>query len=121
MVGTTFDPPDVRIQPGDTVTWRNTFSGMHNVHFDDGQFQQPAMPSTAWTTVSRTFDTEGTFRYVCDAHAAFGMTGTVIVGELSGETPLRGVEASSAFARPKSSTFSRPSFVILTLSGLRSR
>jgi plastocyanin len=78
--GTSFVPRDVQVRPGDTVRWTNDGGG-HNVHFDDGQFQQPAMPSTAWTTVSRTFATAGTYRYVCDAHGAFGMTGTVTVGD----------------------------------------
>jgi plastocyanin len=77
-----FAPANVTVNPGETVTWTNS-GGVHNVKFDDGSFEQPADPSTAPWTVSRSFDTPGTFRYYCELHGGpngVGMSGTVTVG-----------------------------------------
>lgn len=80
--GLTFSPATVTVAPGETVTFANPGGGFHNVHFEDGQFQQPAMPSTMTWSVSRTFSTAGTFRFYCDQHGApggMGMSGTVVM------------------------------------------
>jgi plastocyanin len=77
----TFTPRTVSINAGDTVTWTNN-SGVHNVHFDDGSFDQPANASSPPWTVSRTFASAGTFRYYCELHGGpngSGMSGTVWV------------------------------------------
>ena len=77
----TFTPKDVTVNPGEKVTWNNT-GGIHNVHFEDGQFDMPASPSsTAWS-VERTFATAGFYRYYCELHGGpggAGMSGTVTV------------------------------------------
>ena len=91
--GFSFDPPTVQIQPGEKVTWTNG-GGTHNVHFQDGQFDQPADPTAAasWPAdVSRTFAEEGEYRYYCELHgtASGGMSGRVIVGEVE-PTPTPG-------------------------------
>ena len=72
-----FSPSTVTINQGETVTWSNG-GGNHNVQFNDGTYQMPANPSTTGWTVSRTFNTPGTFTYVCREHAP-GMAGTVTV------------------------------------------
>ena len=71
-----FVQSSVTINQGETVTWHNG-GGNHNVQFTDG-YQMPANPSTTSWTVSRTFNTPGTFSYVCRQHAP-GMAGTVTV------------------------------------------
>jgi plastocyanin len=77
--GVNFSPPSLTIAPGDTVKWTND-GGQHNVHFEDGQFQQPMSPSTVWPDpVQRTFASEGRFAYFCDQHKDFGMTGVITV------------------------------------------
>ena len=81
----TFSPQTVTVNVGDTVTWRND-GGFHNVHFEDGSFEQPADPSFAPWTVSRDFKTPGTFKYFCEQHQNTGMVGTVVVQE-SGAPP----------------------------------
>jgi len=73
-----FTPASVTIAPGETVTWRNG-GGFHNVRFEDGSFEDPSDPSPALWTVSRRFDSPGTFRYFCEAHTAQNMFGTVVV------------------------------------------
>jgi plastocyanin len=87
-----FSPAHVALNVGDTVMWNNG-SGFHNVHFDDGSFVQPPSPSSSAWSVSRTFNTVGTFRYYCDAHGGpngFGMSGTVAV--------------NTGYPRPRSAT-----------------
>jgi plastocyanin len=81
-----FDPADVSIAQGETVTWNNVGGGTHNVSFDDGSFRMPPTPNPMPWSVQRTFDQAGTFRYRCDLHSA--MTGTVRVGP--GTTPPPG-------------------------------
>lgn len=79
----TFSPPTVTIDPGNTVTWRNTSGGMHNVHFEDNSFVEPSSPSFASWTAMRRFDQTGTFRYYCEQHGGpggVGMSGKVVVG-----------------------------------------
>jgi plastocyanin len=72
-----FQPPQVDITAGGTVTW--TFQALtHNVTFDPGAAGTPANTGDQTnTSVSRTFTTAGTFTYHCTLHA--GMNGSVIV------------------------------------------
>ena len=84
-----FTPATVTVAQGETVTWNNT-GGIHNVHFDDNSYVQPNPPQNAPWTVSRKFDTPGTFRYYCEVHGApggVGMSGTVVVQAPGGSPP----------------------------------
>jgi hypothetical protein len=67
----------VTIIQGEKVTWTNV-SGLHNVRFDDGSYEQPAVPALPPWTVERTFTTPGTFTYLCVQHAT-SMSGSVTV------------------------------------------
>ena len=71
-----FVPASVTVNQGEKVTWRKDDEGSHNVWFADG-FEEPTNPSPSPWTVERTFNTPGTFTYVCRAHPT--MTGTVTV------------------------------------------
>lgn len=75
----TFEPANVTILQGESVSWQND-SGSHNVHFEDNAFVQPPAPdSSAWST-TRTFPTPGVYKYYCDAHViSDNMRGTVTV------------------------------------------
>ena len=72
-----FDPANVTIQRGQTVTWRNTDTQVHNVKFNTGQSSPDVM--NAGQDWSRAFPDTGTFDYVCSLHTAQGMTGKVTV------------------------------------------
>jgi len=78
VVGPAFSPKDITITQGDSVTWTNG-GGVHDVTFEDGLFKQPSPPSALIWTVSRTFDTPGTYLYYCSVHRSLGMTGSVVV------------------------------------------
>jgi len=76
VLNNVFTPDPVTIQPGDTVTWTNN-SGHHNVLSSNGVFSS-GEPDFGWT-FSHTFTSPGTFSYICQPHAIFGMRGQVIV------------------------------------------
>ncbi len=64
-----FDPNDLAIQVGDTVTFVNQ-GGFHNVTADDGSFGNSAS-STAWS-FSQTFNSAGEVRVYCSVHSVPG-------------------------------------------------
>ena len=75
IVDFAFDPAELRVAAGSTVTWVNRDSVSHTATADDGSFDTGAIDGGA--TGSHTFDAPGTFAYFCAFHP--NMTGTVIV------------------------------------------
>jgi plastocyanin len=76
MEGIAFNPAEVTISVGDTVTWTNEDSVGHDVTGDD--FKSGAAGGLAQgDTFEHTFEKAGTFDYVCTVHP--GMEGTVKV------------------------------------------
>jgi plastocyanin len=75
ITATGYAPDDVRIQPGDTVTWKNTDTQSHKIVSDTGVFASPTL--APGQTYSRRFDVESSYSYH-DA-AKDSMTGTVNV------------------------------------------
>jgi plastocyanin len=81
MKGIAFDPPEVTVKKGGTVTWTNDESVGHDVTKEDGpgpKFSsgQPGAMGEG-DTFEQTFDTAGEIAYVCTVHS--NMTGTVTV------------------------------------------
>lgn len=77
-----FDPATVTIQVDDSVTWTNQDSVAHTATAGDGSFDTGPIANGASDTV--TFDTAGTFAYICSIHPQ--MTGSVVV-EAAAATP----------------------------------
>jgi plastocyanin len=76
-----FDPADVTVDAGETVTWVNDEAVPHDVEGDGpgGQFSSgPEGGMQEGDTFSHTFEEPGTYEYVCRVHAP-GMAGTVTV------------------------------------------
>jgi plastocyanin len=71
----TFNPESLQVQVGDTVTWTNNGDVAHTVTADDGSVDSGDLQSG--DTFSYTFDTPGTFSYLCTPHP--WMTGTIVV------------------------------------------
>jgi plastocyanin len=82
---TSWNPPDVTIQAGDFVAWKNTTGFAHNVCVrapgattgcDEYRSGDPSSP---WPSEGYThpFDNVGSYRYFCEAHP--GMNGTITV------------------------------------------
>lgn len=78
----TFDPETAYVQPGGTVRWQWDSSG-HNVVAEstpsgsDWAGHEPLEDSGF--EYEHTFETEGTYEYVCTPHASLGMEGVVEV------------------------------------------
>ena len=75
-VNSTFVPDSVRIAKDGTVTW-NFGSLDHNVVFNNVTGKPADIGTTVNASVTRTFNTAGTFPYRCTIHA--GMDGKVVV------------------------------------------
>jgi plastocyanin len=76
MEDTSFQPGNVTVKAGDSVTWTNNDSIGHDVTADDFESGEPGAMNEG-DTFAHTFDTAGTFDYVCSVHP--GMEGTVKV------------------------------------------
>src|SRR2546425_10942971 len=72
MKSAKFDPKEVQVKAGETVTWKNNDSLPHSVAADDGSFDShPMCGQPAGTcmekgqTFSHAFPSAGTFSYYC--------------------------------------------------------
>jgi plastocyanin len=83
IVGLEFQPDNLSIEVGDTVTWVND-GGFHNVLSDGGTFSN-GPPSSALWVYSHTFREGGVFPYHCEVHVAQGMVGMVNVEGIYGD------------------------------------
>jgi plastocyanin len=72
-----FEPGTVTIRVGGTVTWSYHGTVMHNATFSPGTGVPANVPNGRGGSVSRTFNTEGDFDYICTNHS--GMIGIVQV------------------------------------------
>ena len=81
--GVSWNPSHVRISPGDTVRWRAA-SGDHTLHAYGGNWRFSRNLSSG-TSVKRTFDRTGRFKFFCSIHGSVsagvctGMCGRVRV------------------------------------------
>jgi plastocyanin len=71
-----FNPGEVTVKPGETVTWTNDDSVGHDVTADGFKSGDPGGMQQG-DTFEHKFDKAGTFDYVCTVHP--GMKGTVLV------------------------------------------
>jgi plastocyanin len=73
--GFAFDPADLTVHVGDTVTWTNQDGATHTATADGGAFDTGNIGGGSSKQV--TFSTAGTFPYHCSIHAS--MHGTITV------------------------------------------
>ena len=71
-----FDPSEVTVKAGDTVTWTNDDSVAHDVTGDSFK-SGDAGAMQGGDTFEHKFDKAGTYDYVCTVHP--GMKGSVLV------------------------------------------
>lgn len=78
--GNVFSPPEAEIAKGGTIRFRISVSpdgDGHNALFGGAAGAPPDVPVVKDTIVTRTFNTVGSFPYLCTVHP--GMVGEVIV------------------------------------------
>ena len=83
IVDFAFSPGELSIKIGSTVTWRNSGEAPHTVTADDGSFDSDMI--AAGGSWSRTFESAGTFAYVCAFHP--DMAGVVTVTAAAAASP----------------------------------
>ncbi|MEF8839744.1 MAG: halocyanin domain-containing protein [Haloarculaceae archaeon] len=75
-----FGPPAIHVDPGTEVVWEWTGEGgSHNVVDEGGEFESDLTGEQGFT-FSRTFDSDGMYKYYCQPHRAQGMKGVILVG-----------------------------------------
>jgi plastocyanin len=75
-----FQPKELKVKTGATVTWTNDGSSSHTVTSDDGSFESPTLAKGK--TYRRKFDKPGTYPYYCALHGGAGgdgMSGAIVV------------------------------------------
>ena len=70
-----FDPGDASVAAGTAVTWTNEDGAAHRIKSDDDSFNSDDLGQG--DTFEHTFDSAGTFDYVCGIHPS--MTGSITV------------------------------------------
>ena len=70
-----FGPADLAVAKGTTVTWTNDDSTTHKIKSGDGSFDSDNLKNG--DTFQHTFDTAGSFDYICSIHPS--MKGKVTV------------------------------------------
>jgi plastocyanin len=99
-----FAPAEVRVEPGETVTWSFAGAEPHTSTSDPGQSETWGSPRMSAGTFSHTFTRPGRFTYFCQVHPE-DMRGVVQVGAPSLDTAaprIRGLRASPS--RPRRAT-----------------
>lgn len=82
VLATSFSPQDLTIQADQTVTW--TFNGGPHTVTEGTAVGTPPTPLfdsglRSSGSFTFTFDTPGTYDYICEIHVGMGMTGTITV------------------------------------------
>ena len=78
----TFNPPEITVKAGTTITWTNDDDIPHTVVAKELQFRSKALDSE--DKFSFTFTTPGVYDYFCSLHPH--MVGKIIVQSQSGDT-----------------------------------
>jgi plastocyanin len=74
-----FSAPTVTIDRGKSVQWRSSTGTFHTVTPDGHQAFAARQMNAPGETFEVRFDAPGRYRYYCEPHRAFGMTGEVVV------------------------------------------
>lgn len=74
-----FSMPEVRVEAGTTVRWRNTTTTFHTVTPDGHSTWSEWQTTSADDTFEVVFNQAGSYPYFCQPHRSLGMTGTIIV------------------------------------------
>jgi len=83
-----FQPDEIKICKGDSVTWVNNKGGPHNVVFDEDAIPSGVSQESIsmdgqlgdeGETFTKKFDTAGSYAYYCEPHRGAGMNANLIV------------------------------------------
>src|SRR6185295_12184510 len=89
-----FTPKTPTINVGDSITWVNNTSTAHNTIANGGLWNSTTTlghDMQQGETFSVTFNSSGSFAYVCSIHTSFGMTGTINVSAPNTAPTISGI------------------------------
>jgi len=121
-----FDPANITVEPGTTVTWVQSGNNPHTTTSYDGLWDSGLIEGGSGGTFSFTFEKPGTYDYFCIPHEDLGMVGSVTVtGGTATASPTATATASptaTALADtggpPISSLFALAAILALAVSGV---
>jgi plastocyanin len=102
-----FSPASVTVSVGDTVTWRNTGQAPHNATGNGGSFSTATIDNGE--SASHTFNSAGTFSYICTIHPQMKGTVRVLSANSGGGGGSGGSAGSSGSGTSESSAVASPS------------
>ena len=88
-----FQPEDLTVQAGTTVTWPNRGGNPHTSTSEDGVWDSGTVRPDG--SFSFTFTEPGTYPYICEFHASLGMVGTIVVEAAEPPTPTDEAQADA--------------------------
>ena len=94
-------PPSISVPLGSTVTWRNAGAAPHTVTAEDGSFDSEMI--VAGGSWARTFETAGTYTYVCAFHPQMEGVVEVTAGAAAAAPPAAALPSVSGTPDPSPS------------------
>jgi plastocyanin len=93
-----FEPANITVEPGTTVTWVQSGNNPHTTTSYDGLWDSGMIEGGSGGTFSFTFEEPGTFDYFCIPHESLGMIGSVTVtgGTASPASTATGMATATA-------------------------
>src|SRR5687767_15955488 len=76
-----FDPANITVEPGTTVTWVQSGNNPHTTTSYDGLWDSGMIEGGSGGTFSYTFEEPGRYDYFCIPHESMGMIGSVTVSD----------------------------------------
>ena len=91
-----FDPANITVEPGTTVTWVQSGNNPHTTTSYDGLWDSGMIEGGSGGTFSFTFEEPGTFDYFCIPHESLGMIGSVTVTGSTATATATGTATATA-------------------------
>jgi plastocyanin len=113
-----FDPANITVEPGTTVTWVQSGNNPHTTTSYDGLWDSGMIEGGSGGTFSFTFEEPGTYDYFCIPHEDLGMVGSVTVTGGTATASPTGTVLSDTGGPPVSSLFALAATLTLVVSGV---
>jgi plastocyanin len=113
-----FDPANITVEPGTTVTWVQSGNNPHTTTSYDGLWDSGMIEGGSGGTFSFTFEEPGTYDYFCIPHEDLGMVGSVTVTGGTATASPTGMVLSDTGGPPVSSLFALAATLALVVSGV---
>src|SRR5215208_6955883 len=101
-----FEPANITVEPGTTVTWVQSGNNPHTTTSYDGLWDSGMIEGGSGGTFSFTFEEPGTYDYFCIPHEQLGMIGSVTVTGSTATASPTATGTATATASPTATALS---------------